>query len=211
VRRFAIALVVTLALGWAIQRAREGPAAPQEKAPDVPLEKPSPAPDPSAEAVRNDCLACHTEDLIRQQRLTDKQWAKSVEKMRGWGAPTEPAGADPLTAYLASTYTQRSGPYSQEIISAQAAGALFAALPDGPLAGGDAQRGMELYRERCSACHEESGRGGAEGVNLVREHILDRAADFAKIVRQGRGRMPGYEETTDAEAGDLLAYLRSLR
>ena len=69
---------------------------------------------------------------------------------------------------------------------------------------------MELYRERCSACHEENGRGGAEGVNLVREHILDRAVDFAKTVRQGRGRMPGYEETTDAEAGDLLAYLRSL-
>jgi len=130
--------------------------------------------------------------------------------MRNWGAPTETVNIGPLTSYLASTYTPQSGPYVQEVISAEAAGTLFKPFPDGPLAGGDPKHGRELYRERCASCHEEDGRGGPEGVNLVRRHILDRAAEFAETVRTGRGRMPGYNETTNREAGDLLAYLRSL-
>ena len=32
------------------------------------------------------CLACHAADLVCQQRLTEKQWAASVNKMIGWGA-----------------------------------------------------------------------------------------------------------------------------
>src|SRR5215467_1556298 len=32
------------------------------------------------------CLACHSTDMVRQQRLTEKQWTANVTKMVGWGA-----------------------------------------------------------------------------------------------------------------------------
>jgi len=162
------------------------------------------------EILRNDCLACHTEDLMRQQRLTDKQWVKVIEKMHNWGAPTEPENVGALTSYLASTYTRDSGPFVPEVLSSEKAAALFEPLPDGPLAGGERERGRVLYRERCLPCHGEDGRGGPDGVNLVGRHVLDRAAEFAETVRTQRGRMPAFVETTDGEVADLLTYLRSL-
>lgn len=32
------------------------------------------------------CYACHSADLLAQQRLTEKQWTAAVEKMIRWGA-----------------------------------------------------------------------------------------------------------------------------
>jgi len=211
-RRVGVVLVL-LALACQARR-------PPEQAPSLPRpETPPPAParqapdlggPAGAEVVRQDCLACHSEDLLRQQRLTDRQWAKSIDKMRGWGAPTEPGDLDALAAYLASTYAHDSGPFLPETLTAEEAAALFEPGPDGALALGDRERGLALYGDRCLPCHEADGRGGPQGVGLTGQRILDRAADFAETVRKGRGRMPGFPETTDAEAGDLLSYLRSL-
>src|SRR5439155_19316512 len=44
---------------------------------------------PGLTILRGDCLGCHTENLLRQQRLTGAQWAKVIDKMHKWGAPTE--------------------------------------------------------------------------------------------------------------------------
>jgi len=126
--------------------------------------------------LKNDCVACHTADMVAQQRLTDKQWPKSVDKMRGWGAPTE----------------------DDEV------------QPDGKLAGGNATRGRDLYADRCAPCHADDARGGTMGVALAGRHVLDRAPDFARAIRSGRGRMPEYPDTTDAEIADMIAYVRSL-
>lgn len=208
-RRFGVALVL---LAIACQ-ARRPPPPPQrlETPPPAPAGKAPDASEPAgAEVVRQDCLACHTEDLLKQQRLTDRQWAKSIDKMRGWGAPTEPGDVDSLAAYLATTHAPASGPFLPMTLTAEEAAALFEPGPDGALARGDRDRGMSLYGDRCQPCHEADGRGGPEGVGLTGRRILDRAADFAETVRKGRGRMPGFPETTDAEAGDLLSYLRSL-
>jgi mono/diheme cytochrome c family protein len=41
---------------------------------------------PAAELVARRCLMCHDERLIDQQRLTASGWARTVEKMIGWGA-----------------------------------------------------------------------------------------------------------------------------
>ncbi|MFY9552588.1 MAG: hypothetical protein WAU32_15690 [Thermoanaerobaculia bacterium] len=46
------------------------------------------------------CLSCHSADIIRQQRLNEKQWAANVTKMIGWGAPVPEDRKDALVAYL---------------------------------------------------------------------------------------------------------------
>ena len=209
-------------------RARTPAAAPIASPPAVAA---APAPAPAAEAaappaatpagtpngpsggdiVGDECTTCHTEDLLRQQRLTDAQWTKTLDKMRRWGAPTDPQTLGTLTAYLAAAHGPASGPFTPESIPAQQATALFEPRPDGPFAGGDRERGLALYGDRCLSCHEQNGRGGDSGVNLVGRQILDRAAEFAAVIRTGRGSMPEFPETTDPEAADLLAYLRSLK
>jgi mono/diheme cytochrome c family protein len=157
--------------------------------------------------LANDCLACHSLDLIGQQRLSDKQWPKTLDKMRGWGAPTEDDGVPAMLATLASA---AAGDTVTRTIAADEAAALFAVLPDGALAGGDAARGRTLYADRCEPCHAEDGRGSRLGVALAGRHVLDRPYDVAAVVRAGRGRMPDYAEATDAQIADVLAYLRSL-
>ena len=52
------------------------------------LKKPTPGAARVAQpdAFKNACLACHDEDVIRQQHLTRAQWGGEINKMIGWGA-----------------------------------------------------------------------------------------------------------------------------
>jgi cytochrome c1 len=52
------------------------------------------------------CYACHSADLLAQQRLNEKQWTATVEKMMRWGATVEPANKDAIVKYL----TRHFGP-----------------------------------------------------------------------------------------------------
>ena len=36
--------------------------------------------------VEASCLPCHSPDMLVQQRLTEKQWTATVDKMVRWGA-----------------------------------------------------------------------------------------------------------------------------
>jgi DMSO/TMAO reductase YedYZ molybdopterin-dependent catalytic subunit len=54
-------------------------------------------PPPSFKAA---CLACHEEDMIRQQRLTPAQWDRELNKMTGWGAKVNPGDRDAILQYL---------------------------------------------------------------------------------------------------------------
>ena len=213
-RFFSLGLLALFASGCGGVPTREPVSAPAPSSASPKAESTGPSTaqpgSPGPDIVRNDCLTCHTEDLLRQQRLTQAQWAKSIDKMHRWGAPTEAENVEALTAYLASSYGRDSGPFSPEALSAEVAAALFEPLPDGTFGGGDRARGLALYRDRCLPCHGEGGRGGPAGVNLVNGRILDRAADFAAVIRRGRARMPEFSDTTDTEAADLLSYLRSL-
>jgi hypothetical protein len=47
------------------------------------------------------CLTCHSTDILRQQQLSEAQWAASVKKMIGWGAPVPEDKKDELVKYLA--------------------------------------------------------------------------------------------------------------
>jgi hypothetical protein len=46
------------------------------------------------------CLHCHAADMVRQQRLTEKQWTAEVNKMAGWGAAVPEDRKAALVGYL---------------------------------------------------------------------------------------------------------------
>jgi mono/diheme cytochrome c family protein len=50
------------------------------------------------------CLNCHSADMARQQRLTEKQWAAEITKMTGWGAEVPESKKDALLAYLVKNF-----------------------------------------------------------------------------------------------------------
>ena len=50
------------------------------------------------------CYACHSADLLLQQRLTEKQWTAAVEKMIRWGAVVSEKDKAPIIAYLAKHF-----------------------------------------------------------------------------------------------------------
>jgi len=50
------------------------------------------------------CLQCHSASMASQQRLTDKQWAKVLDKMIGWGAKVPAEEKDRLLAYLVANF-----------------------------------------------------------------------------------------------------------
>jgi hypothetical protein len=57
--------------------------------------------DPAKPTVQRSCLICHSGDYLTQQRLTEGQWQKTIEKMRKFGAPATDEDAKVMTAYLA--------------------------------------------------------------------------------------------------------------
>src|SRR2546425_11781645 len=59
---------------------------------------------PGRETAARACLSCHSSDILRQQRLTEAQWAASVKKMIGWGADVPEEEKDALVKYLSSHF-----------------------------------------------------------------------------------------------------------
>lgn len=58
-------------------------------------------PGPGKAQVEAACYQCHAADLLAQQRLTEKQWTASVEKMIRWGANVPAGDKDVIVQYLA--------------------------------------------------------------------------------------------------------------
>jgi hypothetical protein len=52
------------------------------------------------QGFRETCLACHDEDVIRQQSLTRAQWDREINKMTGWGARVQNEQRESLIDYL---------------------------------------------------------------------------------------------------------------
>jgi len=94
-RALAVALVLLVAV--AIARA-DDPKADALLNGDLPD-------DPARALVQRNCLLCHTADYITQQRLTEGQWQRTVDKMRKFGTPATDAEAKSMVAYLARYWT----------------------------------------------------------------------------------------------------------
>ena len=195
--------LVLLAL-CACRSKEEPPPAPQP-APPAPAAAPAPTPE---ELVALSCTECHGGDILAQQRITQKQWEAGVKKMVGWGALVEDKAQPALVQYLAATYAASAAPYAPPEASEDALGAIEP-TDDGAFADGASARGHELYTRSCAACHAPDARGNAIGTNLVDRYLLYRAADFAALLREGRGRMPA-QPLQDQQIADLLAWLRTL-
>jgi DMSO/TMAO reductase YedYZ molybdopterin-dependent catalytic subunit len=58
-------------------------------------------------AFKNSCLACHGDDVIRQQRLTRAQWDAEINKMTGWGAKVAAQDRSALLEFLAGRFGPR--------------------------------------------------------------------------------------------------------
>jgi len=50
------------------------------------------------------CMACHDEGMMRQQRLTQAQWDRELNKMTGWGATMSPEQRAAILDYLAAQF-----------------------------------------------------------------------------------------------------------
>ncbi len=163
---------------------------------------------PAESLIVNDCLSCHSRELLEQQRLTPKQWAATVKKMQGWGALIEPEHLQTLIDYLAAQFGPGALPHKTPTLDATAAAA-FAALPDGKFKNGNPARGKSLYATACASCHAPDAHGTDKGLNLADRPLLRRAPDFATAIRNGRGRMPSFP-LPDNDIASLLAWLRTL-
>jgi len=166
----------------------------------------------SERLVRENCLICHSGELITTSRLTPKQWKAEVEKMVGWGTPLPKEQQDALIAYLAAEYPATAPPARPARMAYREAVAQNRADAPDRTRRGDADRGARLYATNCANCHGGDGQGAELGPNLVERPVLTRTADYAEVVRKGRGRMPGFAPVLDPAAeADTLAWLRDRR
>jgi hypothetical protein len=59
---------------------------------------------PGKDLVEASCIRCHSADMLAQQRLTEKQWTATVEKMMRWGAVVKDEDKTPIITYLAKHF-----------------------------------------------------------------------------------------------------------
>jgi len=80
-----------------------------------------------------------------------------------------------------------------------------------------AQSGADLFKAKCAMCHGPDGKGQtAMGKNLKLSDLA--SADVQKqsdaqlkdVILKGKGKMPA-QKVTDAQAGDLIKFVRSLK
>jgi len=102
----ALALVLASSLGVAAPQKKKVRTKPVPADFDVRLPvlgtQLAPLPEGEGKAIAEQaCLQCHSTSMILQQRLTEKQWTASIDKMIRWGAAVPADRKDALIAYLA--------------------------------------------------------------------------------------------------------------
>jgi mono/diheme cytochrome c family protein len=111
----AAALGVALLLGDASQglaksvkkKQRSKPLAPTDfdvKLPVLGTQLEQFPPGPGKSVADQACLQCHSASMAAQQRLNEKQWTASVEKMIRWGAAVPADKKDELVTYLLANF-----------------------------------------------------------------------------------------------------------
>ena len=65
----------------------------------------TPLPEGTGKAIaERACLPCHSSDILRQQRLNEKQWTAELTKMAGWGAELSDSDRAALLPYFMSQF-----------------------------------------------------------------------------------------------------------
>ena len=137
-----------------------------------------------AAILQAQCLSCHGDDLIKQQRLSKVGWTKEVEKMVRWGADVKDADKESLVEYLTANYPARS--FSKEPPTASAP----------PVDGALLASGKTILEAKCLTCHHD---------DLIQQQRLSKVGwtkEVEKMMRWG-------VEISDAEKASLVEYLTS--
>lgn len=166
----------------------------------------------SLRLFEENCLMCHSEEMVTAQRLTSTQWTAEVEKMIGFGAPVPPEETKRLTDYLAGQFPADKPRDVAPLVDAAYALRLnrqtLPAVPDAHP--GSPERGAALFAANCANCHGATALGGDLGTNLVEKPVLLTPDEYTTVVREGRRRMPGFKAVlTEDQEDDVLAWLWS--
>ena len=107
----------------------------------------------------------------------------------------------PLIDFLSAEYPADAPPARLDrLTSARPRRTIRARPVGGSRSSGDAVRGGRLTLKNCANCHGPDGQGAELGPNLVEKPVLWRKADYREVVREGRGRMPGFATALDDSA-----------
>lgn len=162
--------------------------------------------------MQDNCLICHTEDMIAGQRLTATQWKAEVDKMIKWGSPLPKEAVVPLVEYLARKFSDREPSLAPVRTALGEVDSLETGTHSGETrpSAGESGRGEKLYARDCATCHGPAAMGGDLGPSLVGKAILSHPRQYDRILDQGLRRMPGFRLTMNArDRADVLAWLRS--
>jgi mono/diheme cytochrome c family protein len=89
-----------------------------------------------------------------------------------------------------------------------------------PSMAADAEAGKAAYMKKCASCHGQAGEGKdaiAKSMKVELRHLGSKEvqalsdADLKKISMQGTGKMKPVKDLDDATAGNIVAYLRTLK
>jgi mono/diheme cytochrome c family protein len=96
------------------------------------------------------------------------------------------------------------------------AGNAIVALILSPLLASAAERGEEVYAEKCAACHQSKGEGVAGGVagffpKLANSpYVSGDARQLISVILSGRGGMPSFRiDLNDNDLSAVASYLRT--
>jgi mono/diheme cytochrome c family protein len=92
-------------------------AAPAEEVKSVAMGAPGTlVPGNGSTLISTHCIACHSVDIVRQQRLTQKQWTATIEKMSKWGSTLPESDRPAAIEYLSRNYgpSNRFVPFETE-------------------------------------------------------------------------------------------------
>jgi alcohol dehydrogenase (cytochrome c) len=90
---------------------------------------------------------------------------------------------------------------------------IVAALVSVSLAAQSPDPGRQTFVSRCASCHGTDGNGGELGPNIASRVPSRTDQDLTTVLRQGltTAGMPAFSNLSDAEATDLVRFLRTLR
>ena len=66
---------------------------------------------PARQLVMQNCLICHSAQIISSQRLAPKTWLAEVNKMIKYGAPVQDADKQVIADYLAASFPVDKTPF----------------------------------------------------------------------------------------------------
>src|SRR6185436_5675745 len=82
-----------------------------------------------------------------------------------------------------------------------------------PASAQNVEPGRQVFAGRCANCHGTGGGGGELGPSILGRLPLRNDAELEAVIREGvsGAGMPAFPNLSKAEAGDLVAFLRTLK